>query len=120
MTADQLQKILDELGQRLTPGAGHVWEVLVRQQVIVPLVMLGVGAVLLLVAVLCTLGLCLVWRSMDEKERRDDDGMTVLMCVGVWVAWLIGLVGWMVFFLPSLLNPEYGALKDILHSITGS
>jgi len=108
MTADELQKFLDTLGQKLTPAASHLWELAVRQQAIwgwASLIILGVWTILLIVVA--------HWALRKCNDR------------GAGEAIVAGMIIVSIFLIPTLLvtavngigNPEYAALKDLVSQI---
>ncbi len=114
MTADQLQKFLDELGQRLTPAASHVWDLAVRQQVIY-------GAIGWLVVGICVVVAIVTfaiagWIAATQRDRRKwEEDVSGFAVAGLF---LIGLAIFVCFAgAGPMFNPEYAALSDILSKI---
>lgn len=119
MSPDDLSKILDELGQRLGPAGGHVFELAVRQAIIDGVMSL-VGGVVYLAAFL--VGVVLAVRITRRPASSDrDDFVTREMApvlfllvggIGALVAAVCALGG-----LSTLLNPEYAAIRDLLEHL---
>lgn len=122
MDQEEVWKRLDALGGKLGVATEFLWGVLVKQQV--------VEAVYGAIAV--GLWLCLMtwlvrnYKSLIARVRKgwhDDDPFVALpTCIG-------GIVGFVltIFILAvglpacinGFLNPEYGALKEILETVKG-
>ncbi len=113
MTADDLAKILDMLGQRLGPTGQYVFGLAVRQVYIDA----ATSAVFLIGWVL--LGLVVGPRLYRYVTEDGQSAYSSRDIGGVIVAVVYGLVGIMVllvaaFAIPAVLNPEYAAIRDIL------
>lgn len=102
MSADDLAKILDELGQRLGPTGEHVFALAVRQQLIEGWLSVGGGIVLLVLSVLGAIVL----------SRRTYDFEWLFAGIPAIVAAIF-----IAFGLPQLLNPEYAAIRDLLRAV---
>ena len=114
MNADDLAKILDELGQRLGPTGEYVVQLAVRQ-VYVEAIVTIVATALLAVAGLVVGPRIYRWYEADEPYGIRE--MPTLV-VGLLfpIAMLVGITGTLIA-IPRLLNPEYAALRDIIGAI---
>jgi len=122
MTADDLAKILDELGQRLGPAGQHVFALAVRQQLIDG----AIGAALIVVLVVLTILVTIVAHNgvADFNARHPHPsndyvglGWRFGMYCGIWAAAVIIIAFIGGIAASKLLNPEYAAIKDILGAI---
>jgi len=100
MNPDDLAKILDELGQRLGPTGSHVFELAVRQQVILGVIGLVAGVTLVALGIIVGF-----W-----EWRKQPPIIFGPVIAGVSI--LPFLVA-----LPLLLNPEYAAIRDLLGAL---
>ncbi len=116
--SEQIQEVLDVLAARFGATGEHLWEVLVRQQVvegwaaiIAPTCLFWVGAIFALYT---------LWhyRGEDEDAERHPDScpggwsaMAALVCFAfaVFGIFVIGITGVL-----QLINPEFYALKELL------
>lgn len=118
MDSENIAKILDELGARMTPTAGYVWEMAVRYAYVSSLVTFAVtSALLVLIGVAWVVGLRAYRRHTCDDSRSCDAG--ALAVLGSGFAALIGLVlvyGAQRAFV-GVLAPEYRALENLLDSI---
>lgn len=118
MTPDQLAQILDDLGKRLGPTGQHVFELAVRQ------VYINAGVATVMVLATAIVGIVALprlmrWQQLDQSSTGDR-GIVVMI-----LGFLYGALGLIVlvfafFTIPSVLNPEYAALRDILSAIGGA
>lgn len=117
MDSENIAKILDELGARMTPTAGYVWEMAVRYAYVSSLVTFAVtSALLVLIGVAWVVGFRAYRRHTCDSRACDAGALAV---VGSGVAALIGLV--LVYAAQrafvGVFAPEYRALENLLDSI---
>lgn len=116
MNADEIARILDELGRRLGPTGEYVFSLAVRQVVID-----GVLSIILLAVV--TVASLLAGRYVMRQYRACNCSYScgwemIGVVVGLCSVTVIALAGWSACYgLSRLLNPEYAALRDILGAI---
>ena len=79
---------------------------------------LGVGIVLFFVAIALTIGIR-IWRNAACYFTDDDTSLQFTGVFVIWFVWFFGLGAWLVTYLPKLINPQYGALMDLLDKLTG-
>ena len=111
MTAEQLSKILDELGQRLGPAGEHVFQLAVRQSWINGLLFV-IGGVLLILTSVAVFSLAWRW-TRETYEKEIARGVFGFFC-------LVGSGAGAVMVMTSLsilLNPEYAAIRDLLSAV---
>ena len=113
MNADDLAKILDELGQRLGPTGEHVFQLAVRQVYIDAVT--NVVVLILLGAAFFALA------SRFRVALEEDDASYASLFLGTATI-AIGAVNAfaamsLIFALTRVLNPEYAALRDIIQTI---
>ena len=113
MNADDIGKILDELGRRLGPAGSHVFELAVREQIIR-------GATWLVVFVV-GLALCLYARKawIADWQGSGLSARGTLFMAGAFMVF-VATIGLIAGGIGQLLNPEYAAIKDILGHINGT
>ena len=119
MNADDLGKILDELGQRLGPAGEHVYSVLVKQAQLVGAVQLALGMVLVILGMVAVAVITKLAQA-DQARRADDDYLdsydpTGYVFVGGLCLFPIGLgVALLALGFLAVFNPEYHAITDLL------
>lgn len=112
MTADELQKFLDALGQKLTPAASHVWELAVRQQVIygaiawVIVAILGVGVLASFLAAAAVV--------YHREYKWADNAATAIVAAFAFLALILVVAATAA---GPMFNPEYAALSDVISKI---
>jgi hypothetical protein len=116
MNADEIIRILDELGRRLGPTGEYVFGLAVRQVVIDGALAVVAFAVVLSASIIL----------MRYIVRRHDECGCGSLCGWEMIGIVVGLVAgtasicvgaMAVFALSRLLNPEYAALRDVLDAI---
>jgi hypothetical protein len=115
---EQTEKLLRELAEKLGTTAEHLWSVLIRQARID-----AVTSIVLLVATASFLAVLLWLARFSCKKGIDsinDDGWifaTVVFAIGaiILAVTLIVQVSELGLIVSGLCNPEYWALKQIIH-----
>jgi len=126
MTADELSRILDELGKRLGPTGRHVFDLAVRQVYIDAIIGIVIGVVVVSIYVVGMNKLIAMTRSALVRQKESDhyyssdpflDWFPVDM-VGIFagVAVILGVRN-LVDSLSHLANPEYAALRDLMGAL---
>ena len=112
MNADEIGKILDEIGNRLSPAGQYVWNAAVASTRIFAIS----GIVLLLLAWVVGTWLALKGRNVTEKEWSNFSLNAGLTFVGVVL--LIGAFIGTVSVGPELISnafvPEWGVVKSFI------
>ncbi|ALO79662.1 hypothetical protein HOBO_254 [Bacillus phage Hobo] len=126
--ADKLGGFIDELAKQLGVAATHVYEVLVKQQMVDGISLLvKAGVWLAILILLWTLMNKLVFKKWSNFYNDDPYGfdaqfalgiVTVLLAV-VTIFFSFYIVDWLTLGIKKLLNPEYYALEDIMTFIKG-
>ena len=107
-----IEKVLEVLASKFGTTVAHLWGVMVRQQIIE-----GVYGAVVVIGVLFAVRPMIRWtKKMTKKDERGygDDNF------GGWIGFSVISVLLLIAFFSALdevvgaLNPEYGALKDIL------
>lgn len=123
--SEKLSATITSLAQSLKQPAEHVYKILVKQQVVKSF---GYSLFLLL-AITFILLFCYnikraKWLEDDTYNRRDYPGetwnsnATLTIITGILALIFIGLsAGFFYPMLQGFLNPEYGAIKDIVEMI---
>ena len=113
MNADDLAKILDELGQRLGPTGEHVFQLAVRQvyidAVVNVVVLILVGVAFFALASRCR-------AALEEDDTSYASLFLGIATIAIVVVTMFTGVSLM-FALSRVLNPEYAALRDILGAL---
>jgi len=123
MEAEEIGRILDELGKRIGPAGEFAWTISVRQVLIESVVWITAGLVVFTFAG----ALVFLARRYDAKARikpddagywhySSDQDLTPGALVFLGVAGVAALV-LITFNLPSLLNPEYTAMVRLLEKV---
>lgn len=112
MSADELTRLLDELGKRLGPTGSHVFELAVRQ------VYVNAGTAIVFAVVVLGLGLVYGprvrrWVDADTNSYSDRELPAMFLGIGYAVAVIIAAI-FVVYAVPGVLNPEYAALANLL------
>lgn len=124
VTASQVYKdvknVLGELGKALKVGSEHVYEVLVKQQIVNSIVWLILGV---MATVLLFLGYFQIKAvKWDKYSDGPVENTTINLLFGIGEL-IVGVIMTMFFvfhidvIVMGFTNPEYGALKDILSLI---
>lgn len=103
---------LSGLGEALKVGAEHVYEILVKQQIVNAVVDL----ILILVFASASVILIRLANSWSKIKGFDQDATPTAGIIGVFcgAAALIAVFFWTDDIVMGFINPEYGAIKDIL------
>ena len=117
MNAEELAKILDELGERLGPTGEYVFSLAVRQVTLegwflfVPLVFIG------LVFLATAIGIVVAWLRDKISASSESDAFFVAALCGI-----MGVLFWFIshMSLIKILNPEWAALEKILEKVIGN
>ena len=136
MNADDLAKILDELGRRLGPTGEYVFQLAVRQVIISSALGAAVSAIgLIALAIAIAAGLRLTvsryrvvaksyaegkgrWSSIGQTSPDWDDYVFPWIFIGLFGgAAMFMLTGIFTSSLIRLLNPEFAALHDLIGMI---
>jgi hypothetical protein len=118
MNADELTRLLDELGTRLGPTGEYVFGLAVRQvyiNAVTSVVLLGVA---LAVGALAGPRVLRWVRAGNDGRGYGNDREIVAFILGIcWGFGLVLAVLAVVMYVPSVLNPEYAALRSLLGQI---
>jgi zinc transporter ZupT len=117
VTADELARILDDLGERLGPTGERVFELTIRYVITDAIVGLVFGVV-----ILTTLFLLWRWGIHRVAALSDNDrefatvmggviGGGISLLVGAYALYLIGTNA------VRLLNPEFAALQKLVEAV---
>lgn len=118
MSADDLAKLLDELGRRLGPAGEHVFALAVQRVIVGGVVGLILGAVLIAVGVV---GGRFLWRWVTEPGQgpySDRPMGGALLGFALIVGTVFGVFSVSTAVI-QLLTPEYSALENLLRAVTG-
>ena len=131
MNADDLAKILDELGQRLGPTGERVFALAVQYQITSSLIW-AIGSAIGLIAIAVGTVLCARltirnWRAAVAKTDKNAYFATDPDMADYVFPWLLGgsafgiaalvLISVLTSSLVTLANPEYSALRGLIESI---
>lgn len=113
----EISNLLDMLAAKYGTTTAHLWEAMVRQQVIYGWSILA--CVLIVAAIFVTLSIrCAIMLRCARADRRIEDAgfwfgflIVSIVVVAVTVFAVIMSSGYLI---GSIVNPEYFALKDIL------
>jgi hypothetical protein len=111
---DKTGDIINGLAEKLAVPAEHVYGVLVRQQIVqgvVWSVYLGFFILLFLFGLFGGLKYDMEFADWDEFSRWK-----LIIVISVLFS-VIGFIGFFTDGLPSLINPEYGAIKEIMEAL---
>jgi len=112
---DKTGEALQSLAETLKVPAEHVYGVLVKQQIVKGI---GISAGAILFVVIAIIVTSILINAWQEEYRWDDivmDQTALEFCA--FIAWIFALILVIWFFvegLACLINPEYGAIKDIM------
>ena len=108
----KVENAIIALAEKLQQPAEHVYKILVKQQVVY-----GVSTLLFVVfsVIVVFWGFKIYHKNQDEFNGWDFFGMflIVLGCIAFVISFIMFAGGG----LSGLINPEYGALKDIVNMI---
>jgi predicted PurR-regulated permease PerM len=111
VSAEDLARLLDELGQRLGPTGAHVFELAVWYKVTDALVGMVFGILLALLPWL------LVRYVRGRIDDHDDREFATTIAFVLAVACTVGGAMLVASDIITFLNPEYAALRDIVRTI---
>lgn len=128
MTAEELSKILDELGERLGPAGEHVFQITMQRVAAEAIVSIVFGMVVIpFVVVLWQRAMGLIRTHQDEKEGARDryysgPDLVDKMFPRVLVAFALGFpfawgVGEIYFGILKLTTLEYSTLYRLLEAL---
>lgn len=107
MDADEVGRVLDELGERIGPAGEYAWSLTVRQVVIDSTIGLTVGLLLIGLAVFTFVRL-----RINDRTRERPLGLWDCLAMAAWAAVpgtiIIGVSA------STFLNPEYHAMVRLL------
>ena len=110
----KISAVITSLAESLKVSAEHVYRVLVRQQI-------AEGASVILLLVFWIFLARSFWKNFVKanfKDREGDRFATVSIILGIASA-VLGII--LIFFVPDavikLINPEYGAIKEIFELV---
>jgi hypothetical protein len=107
--SEKIEASVAAFSEKLKQQAEHIYSVLIKQQVIsgyIWLATLVVGLVFLI------FGILLVFKFDPDDEFLGGVGLVFIVIFGLM--FIIGIIGFLGSGLSGLLNPEYGAMKDIV------
>ena len=115
------EQALQQLINFIEGSAPHVWEVMVRQQLISGAISTTFGVLLLLSGYLLVRWGMKGYRLVEPKtdrwgeDKSDRDAWAAAAFIGGVLVFMGVLVTTLV--LPKLLNPEYAAIMDLLRAL---
>lgn len=113
MSPEDLAKLLDQLGQRLTPPAERAFALAVQYEVTTSLIWIVVSAAFIVAASLVVL------RTVHWARRTDVDDPWFPASLLILGAGFVGIIAFLqlTFCFITLVNPEYTALKHLLQAV---
>lgn len=114
MNADDLAKILDELGRRLGPTGSHVFELAMRQIVINASISIGAFVILLVIGLVAARPL---YRWVQGNSTYGYRDMVAVVAVALYGITMLMVTWFAVAGFANLLNPEYAAIRDLLGAV---
>ena len=117
----ELQEVLKVLADQFGTTVSHVWEILVKQQMVDSITTI---AMIVAMAIICILSIIVLVRAKkysDEKNDYDSGSVIISGAIAIITGALLVLI--VPFCLDNIVtgfvNPEYGALMDILEKLGG-
>lgn len=108
------KQALAGIGNALKVGSEHVYRVLVTQQVVKSITWLAV-MIIPLIFFFIFKGRLWAWATAQDSEGFAST-IVFIMCVAMWIPAIIGFIN-MPTIVTGLVNPEYGAMLDIMDFI---
>lgn len=103
---------LTALGSSLKVGSEHVYEVLIKQQLSNSIT----GLLMLLLSIICLIIIIKITKKAINKNK--DLGMVTVVFIGIpTMIFLVYELWHMNDIVTGFINPEYGAIKEILEVI---
>jgi hypothetical protein len=103
---------LSGLAAGLKVGVSHVYEILVKQQ-IVSAVTNTIGYVIVITLIMIS------YRNFKKEEDWNDPGKSGMLCIitviGAFLIWVFGCD--IDAIITGFINPEYGAIKEIINFV---
>ena len=104
----KVENAIIALAEKLQQPVEHVYKVLVRQQLV-----WGIGTLL----GIC-IGFSFILLGIIVLNKWDwDEDIAIFMQITGYIITVISLILFFIYGLTGLINPEYGALKDIISMI---
>lgn len=118
----ELQEILKVLADQFGTTVSHLWGVLVKQQMIDSITTI---AMIVAMAIICILSIIVLVRHVKKYGDEFSDSEIPVLVSGA-IAFVSGL--FLMIIVPvcftdivtGFINPEYGALMDILEKLSNS
>jgi len=111
---DKMSEVLEALANKLGVAANHLWGILVKQEIIDSWLCLGV-IVLVLIGTYFVCKHFVGWIKDDRSDVPEDAKILlfilILFSIGLFLIWPVSQARF-------LFNPEVGAFKGVLSSIT--
>lgn len=114
---DRTTEAVKDLADALKVPAERVYEVLIKQQKVE-------GVILLVSFIICLLiGVLAGYLSFIVDAKYDRDGLSIALGALAIIVCVVGVIVLSTFLiegLPHWINPEYGAIKDIMRTLNPS
>jgi len=113
---DRTTEAVTQLAEALKVPAEHVYSVLVRQQIVEGISLLFGFIIALIISTIATIMLRNAYKNGDHVWNdifMDYTGTSICVIIG-WLATVALLIGFIAAGIGDLINPEYGAIKDII------
>ena len=111
----KIEATIVSLAEQLKQPAEHIYKIMVKQQVVNSIAWLIIG--LLCISTAFTRKF---WLNRIEKEQDDDMGWVmglILLCIVPSMIGITVLIVQLDTIVTGFINPEYGAIQDIINLI---
>lgn len=115
---DDVKIALTQLAEGLQVGSEHVYGVLVKQQVVEAWAWVGMG----IMSVMFLIVFAIIINRLINKQKTGDDSNDFLIGFSIIASIILAVVAFTSIvhidtILTGFINPEYGAIKEILDLI---
>lgn len=108
---------LSALGEALKVGAEHVYQVLITQQYVKSISLLILNVVLISVTIFVAINTPKWYKKGMKQDQYEPWGMLYIIPSILAIASIVTLCSTVQVIVTGFVNPEYGAMKEIMEFV---